>query len=86
MDVEKFKSQVRPVLEAVIAGNGGIDHVREIHRAMPSFVDFLAGWVAGAMRPFTMNDLTNHNRYSQEELRRLYDLVRLRLDTESSTS
>ncbi len=87
MDVEKFKAAVRPCLEAVIMANGGIDRVREIYRAMPSFVDFIAGWIAGLMRPLSFADCaTAHLRYSQEELRRLYDLVRLRLDTESSTS
>jgi hypothetical protein len=87
MDVEAFKKEVRPCIEVAINANGGIDKVREMFRSMPSMVDFIAGWVAGSLRPVQADRaMTPHQRYTLEETRRIYDLVRLRIYSESSTS
>jgi hypothetical protein len=43
---------------------------------MPGIIDFIAGWVVRDLgRPI-----------SHEEIRRVYDLVRLAIDTKSATS
>jgi hypothetical protein len=87
MDVESFKKEVRPCIEVAINSNGGIDNIREMYRAMPSIIDFIAGWVAGSLRPVQVDRAgTPHTRYTLEETRRIYDLVRLRIDSGSSTS
>jgi len=87
MDADQFKKEVKPCIDVAINANGGIDRVREVHRSMPSIIDFISGWVAGSLRPAQAERLfTPHLRYSQEELRRIYDLVRLRIEAESSTS
>ena len=87
MDVENFKREVRPCIEVAIRANGGIDRIREMQRAMPAIIDFIAGWVAGSLRPVRGDHmLVEHQHYNQEELRRIYDLVRLRIEAESSTS
>ncbi len=82
MDSEAFKREVMPHLDRAIADNGGAKYVRDIFRLMPKFADFLSGWVAcrictarGQVIPFGVG-----------ELRRIHDLVRLRLESESSTS
>lgn len=87
MDTEAFKKEVKGHLVAAIEDNGGIDHLRKTHGLMPAIVDFIAGWTAKSVqtgrRSFTQSTTRDLN---QEEIRRIYDLVRLQLDTGSATS
>ena len=100
MDTEtstRFKAEVKPHLEAAIVANGGIERVRKIYGMMGGVVDFLSGWIAGGVIVDRRNKAIGIVRaargepelpedLSHEEIRRIYDLVRLRLDSESTTS
>ena len=79
-----FKAEVRPWLESAIERNGGIERVRKIYGLMSGATDFIAGWTAGMVT--RERRLTGRSDLSHEEIRRIYDLVRLRIDSESSTS
>ena len=83
MDTEALKKEVRPHLEAAIEANGGIERVRKIYGMMTGVIDFVAGWTAARI---VQSRLSHENKLTHEEIRRVYDLVRLRLDSESSTS
>jgi hypothetical protein len=70
-----FKALVKPELDWAIEQNGGIDRCREMYRDIPAMLYFFAGIVFGQLAPLT-----------QEEVRRVLDLVRLRLESGSATS
>lgn len=93
MDTEAFKKYVSPHLEAAITANGGIERVRRIYGLMSSVTDFLAGWTcSNVLRGRAMADAFLQRPsgvavdLTHEEVRRIYDLVRLRISSESSTS
>ncbi len=75
-DSEAFKLEVKPKLQLAVIGQGGLKKVRWIYGEMPSILDFVVGWI---VRDF-------ERPISPEEVRRIYDIVRLELDTQSSTS
>jgi hypothetical protein len=76
MDTEAFKKDIKPRLAAAIEAQGGIDRVRQVHSSWPGIVDFIAGWVVRDLgRPASL-----------EEMRRIYDLVRLAINSDSATS
>jgi hypothetical protein len=81
-----FKTEVKPRLESAIDANGGIDRVRRVYGMMNSLVDFIAGWVCGLVLVERQRFNGLHACLSHEETRRIYDLVRLRLESASSTS
>lgn len=72
---KQFKDLVKPQLDRAVELHGGIDKCRELYRDIPAMLYFLAGVVFGALAPL-----------NQEEVRRLLDLVRLRLESDSATS
>jgi hypothetical protein len=87
MDTEAFKKEVKPHLDSAIADNGGIEQVYKMHSLMPAIVDFIAGWTAKSVQTGRRSFMQTTTRdLSQEEIRRIYDLVRLRIDTGSATS
>lgn len=71
----QFKALVKPELDWVIDQNGGVDRCREMYRDIPAMLYFFAGAVYGRLAPLT-----------QEEVRRVLDIVRLRLEAGSATS
>ena len=71
----QFKALIKPELDRAIELNGGLDRCREMYRDIPAMLYFFAGAVYGRLAPLT-----------QEEVRRLLDLVRLRLESGSATS
>lgn len=81
-----FKKLIAPMVDGAIEDNGGIEAVRKVHAMMPSLTDFLAGWVARTYWGAFPAAGINERKLTQEQVRRIYDLVRLRLDTESLTS
>lgn len=97
MDTERFKAEVAPHLETALVDNGGADRVRKIYGLMSGVIDFIAGWTCCAVVHARRNRSVQFVRaargepdlgedLSHEEIRRIYDLTRLRLDTGSSTS
>jgi hypothetical protein len=88
MDSDRFKRLVAPYLTASIDRMGGIDRVRMLSRELPEqTIYFVAGVTFGLIDTGTVNEARPHfGLDSHEEMRRLLDLVRLRLETESSTS
>lgn len=81
MDTEKFKKEAALWIEDAIAANGGVE-VIEAHRLVPQFIEVLIlGWAAGRW-----SASTHPQRFTQEELRRMHDLVRLRLEKLGTTS
>ena len=91
MDTVAFKLAVKPHLEAAIEANGGLDRIRKLYSAMPGIIDFIAGWTARALwddegTPSCYRFEEHEPRLTLEEIRRIYDLVRLAIDTESTTS
>ena len=88
MDSDRFKRLVAPYLTASIDRMGGIDRVRVLSRELPEqTIYFVAGVTYGLIDTGTVNETRPHfGLDSHEEMRRLLDLVRLRLETESSTS
>jgi predicted protein tyrosine phosphatase len=99
MNNDKFKAFLGPIVEHTIKDLGGIDKVREMH-AMVSMTSFVTGYVCGTVvwtqqnllriRPW--NDVADDRAnaptitLTQEEIRRTFDFVRLRLESESTTS
>lgn len=91
MDSDRFKRLVAPCLAAAIDRMGGIERVRVLSRELPEqTIYFVAGVTYGLIgtgmpndaRPrFGLDGLDSH-----EAMRRLLDLVRLRLETESTSS
>jgi len=96
MDSEAFKKEIKPHIDSAIEANGGIERVRKIQGLMTSIIDFIAGWVAGSVLATRRSKAAQlvaaahgtvmKNDLSHEEVRRIYDLVRLVLTTESLTS
>lgn len=93
MDSERFKRFVAPYLTASIDRMGGIDRVRELSRELPEqTIYFVAGVTYGLLINTDQAAWRDKHGgsdtmlFSHEEMRRLLDLVRLRLETESSTS
>lgn len=93
MNTEQLKIEVAQQLDRAIADNGGIERVRKIYGMMSSVIDFIAGWTCSAvLADRRAKALAVKDRWpeaptlSHEEIRRIYDLVRLALDTGSSTS
>jgi hypothetical protein len=93
MDTEQLKIEVAQHLDAAITENGGIERVRKIYGLMSGVIDFIAGWTcARVLADRRTKALAIKDRWpeaptlSHEEIRRIYDLVRLALDTGSSTS
>lgn len=89
IDVTTLKREVGQLIDMAIADNGGAARVRAAFKLMPSMLDYLAGWV---MARYALRvDGATLDRWTasgpdQWIVRRVYDLVRLRLETESSTS
>lgn len=81
----EFKILINGFINLAIEDNGGTAYVDKAYAMMPSILDFMAGWVACRYTLWLQASLMNR-RATQEELRRMYDLVRLRLDTGSATS
>jgi hypothetical protein len=82
MDSDHFKRIAAPYLTAAIDRMGGIDRVRELSRDLPEQTIY---FVAGVTYGLAANDA--RPRFdSHEEMRRLLDLVRLRIETESTSS
>jgi hypothetical protein len=88
MDSDRFKRLVAPYLTASIDRMGGIERVRDLSRGLPEqTIYFVAGATYGLIDTVTINEAgPRFSLDSHEEMRRLLDLVRLRLETESSTS
>lgn len=83
----RFKAEIAPHLETAIEANGGVERVRKIYGMMNSVIDFLAGWTSGAVLGARHAlDRANVKQLTHEETRRIYDLVRLRLESASTTS
>lgn len=95
MNNERFKEFIAPIVDHVIGFLGGVDEVREMH-TMVSMTPFVSGWVCGTilcMPDFTKQfvkwrGLTGPHKlgFTLEEIRRIHDFVRLRLESESTTS
>lgn len=87
MDTEQLKAEVAPHLDEAINDNGGIERVRKIYGMMPATIDFIAGWTChGVLAARRKQPDRWPPGLTHEEIRRIYDLVRLALDTGSSTS
>lgn len=92
MNNELFKKFLAPFVENAVRDIGGLDKVREMHTQM-SMTSFISGWVCGTVigvrcihswrDPSTVGEITS---LTQEEIRRIFDFVRLRLESESTTS
>jgi hypothetical protein len=82
MDSDRFKRLVAPYLTASIDRMGGVDRVRELSRDLPEQTIY---FVAGVTYGLATND-ARFGLDSHEEMRRLLDLVRLHLQTESTSS
>lgn len=80
-EVTAFKKSVGVQLDIALLDNGGVKRVCEMHRLMPGMIDFIAGWVGARLA-----GKGGRAQLSQEEIRRLYDLVRLRIESESTSS
>lgn len=87
MDSDHFKRFVAPYLTTSIDRMGGIDHVRELSRELPEqTIYFVAGVTYGLINGSWRDKRGGSDMFSHEEMRRLLDLVRLRLETESTSS
>lgn len=98
MNSEAFKAEVKGHLERAIASNGGLSLLQQRYREIPSTCTFLAGWVCAAMthdRAYkavmrgseTYQDaLRDFTKLSAEAIRRVHDLTRLALESQSTTS
>ena len=91
MNNTKFKEFIDPIITGMIKDLGGVEAVRKLHEQIPMQM-FIAGAVFGcaSMRlgrfPWRegATDLCEVI-LNQEEIRRTLDLVRLRLETESTS-
>lgn len=85
-ELAEFKKTINREIDFAIAEHGGMVHVHEMYTLMPGLIDYLAGWVTRSYWIQRQASLLKRVRPSLEETRRIYDLVRLKLDTGSSTS
>lgn len=95
MNNEVFKKFIDRHLDAAIVSLGGMVKVREMHAQMP-MTPFVAGYIVGAVCT-NANEFVVRAKWrddptsvlvamTMEEIRRVFDYVRLRLETESTTS
>lgn len=72
----RFKALVKPHLDRAVDLQGGIETVRQMYKSLGEPIAyFLGGIIYGALAPL-----------NAEEVRRILDLVRLRLESDSATS
>jgi hypothetical protein len=83
MDSDLFKRVVASYLTESIDRMGGIDRVRELSRELPEQTIY---FVAGVTYGLIDGGAESFGLDAHEEMRRLLDLVRLRLETESASS
>ncbi len=86
MTDEEFKRQIESLIKVAIDENGGIMAIRRAHGAHPGMHDFLVGWVAHALWCYRQAACVEPRTATFVERRRIHDLVRLKLDTDSVTS
>lgn len=85
-ELAEFKKTINREIDFAIVEHGGMAHVHEMYALMPGLIDYLAGWVTRSYWIQRQASLLKRVRPSLEETRRIYDLVRLKLDTGSATS
>lgn len=85
-ETTEFKKLIGGMIDTAVAEMGGIAKARQAYEQMPSVKDFIAGWVVRDLWIHRQAALHPRRMANTEETRRILDLVRLRLDTESSTS
>jgi len=86
-EVKEFKLIINREIDFAIQENGGLDFVRDaVTMGVTGMVEFVAGWVARSYWIHRQASLLKRMRLTQEEIRRVHDLVRLKLDTGSTTS
>lgn len=81
-----FKGLINPMIDLAVRELGGLISVRDTYKQMPAMLDMIAGWVIRDLWLHRQAALQEPRTANLEEKRRIYDLVRLKLDTESSTS
>lgn len=85
-ETKAFKKLIGGMIDLAIAEMGGIAKARQAYEQMPSVKDFIAGWVARDLWLHRQAGLEARRMANVEETRRILDLVRLRLETESSSA
>lgn len=95
MNNDVFKKFIDKHTETALASLGGLAKVREMHTQMP-MTPFVAGYVVGAICTNARDSVVRAKwrddptsvlvAMTQEEIRRVFDYVRVRLETESTTS
>lgn len=91
MNNEIFKKVIKLYVDDAIEDLGGIDKVRAQHEQW-SMVSFIAGYVVASVNredndaAIWRDPVTVFDKLNQEEIRRVFDFVRLRLESDSATS
>lgn len=95
MNNQLFKQFVSRFLDAAVDLLGGVAKVRELHETVPAFVaGYVCGMIDHAQRGIIAywrdddgeRSPPGFHKLTQEEIRRVHDFIRLRLETESTTS
>lgn len=93
MNSSRFKAYITPLIDDVVTRMGGGAVVRQLIEQLPEQMTyFVAGGVvtlattASEGWPWREPGAPSSQVFTQEEIRRTLDLVRLRLETGSSTS
>lgn len=85
-ETKAFKQLIGGMISTAVEEMGGIAAVRDRYKLMPGQVDFIAGWVVHSLWCHRQAALERRRTANQEETRRIYDLVRLRLESESNSA
>ena len=85
-ETKAFKKMIGGMIDLAVSEMGGITAVRDRYKLMPGQVDFIAGWVVNSLWCHRQAALERPRLADQEETRRIYDLVRLRLESESNSA
>ncbi len=85
-ETKAFKRLIGSMIDLAISEMGGITTVRERYKLMPGQVDFISGWIVCRLWLHRQAELREPRLANQEETRRIYDLVRLRLESESNSA
>jgi hypothetical protein len=94
MNNDLFKEFIKPHFQDVVIMLGGITVLREQYNMMPAIHPFLAGFVCGfaicrgSLQAAPWREPADRalGQFTQEETRRVFDYIRLQLETESATS